>query len=308
MAGRRIHEPRAVAAARRVAASSGYASLSPVVLQETNNTIVWLRPHGVIAKVGKWAHSPESLGREHRVATQLAAEGAPVAAPVADISPAVDDETGFVVTMWDQLDHDPHRDVGAADLGRSLRDLHEGLSRITESLPSFQRSFDLARPVLHDDTAMAPLPLADRSLLRDAFDGLVAEVVQRRWSERPLHGEAHDGNVLITPAGLRWVDFESVCIGPIEWDLAFLPPAAAAASSDVDAELLATLRTLNSARVATWCYARWEFEELRWHGRHHLEQVRRATVGRSERAPASAPPQLTEGPRDPNARRDPEDP
>jgi len=68
----------------------------------------------------------------------------------------------------------------------------------------------------------------------------------------------------------------------LEWDLAFLPPGAATAFADVDDELLTTLRVLNSARVATWCYARWEFEDLRWHGRHHLERVRQATPGRRE--------------------------
>lgn len=40
------------------------------------------------------------------------------------------------------------------------------------------------------------------------------------WPRRPLHGDAHTGNVLNTKAGPRWLDFEDVCSGPVEWDLA----------------------------------------------------------------------------------------
>jgi thiamine kinase-like enzyme len=93
---------------------------------------------------------------------------------------------------------------------------------------------------------------------------------------RPLHGEAHDRNVLVTPAGLRWIDFEGACTGPLEWDIAFLPERAIEVFPEVDAEVVNLLRTLNSARVATWCFARWQFPEMRWHARFHLEQVRRA--------------------------------
>jgi Phosphotransferase enzyme family len=196
MARRRVHEPHAVAAACRVAAACGYPSLSPVVL---SNTVVWLRPHQVIGKVGKWTHSFEALAREHRVATPLAHDGGPVAQPLSGSSPEVDHETGFVVTLWNRLEHDREDAVDPEDIGRSLRELHVSLSRITDVLPSFQVSLDLARPVLHDDGAMSVLPPADRSLLREAFDRLREDATKHRWRERPIHGEAHDGNVLITP-------------------------------------------------------------------------------------------------------------
>jgi hypothetical protein len=123
---------------------------------------------------------------------------------------------------------------------------------------------------------MAALPTTDRSMLRDAFDRLRASVDSYRFTERPLHGEPHDRNLLATPSGPRWIDLEGACRGPLEWDLAFLPVEAASFFPRVDHGLLATLRTLNSARVATWCWSRPEFPEMRWHGEFHLEQVRRA--------------------------------
>jgi thiamine kinase-like enzyme len=42
----------------------------------------------------------------------------------------------------------------------------------------------------------------------------------------PLHGDATLSNLLRTPAGLLWTDFEDTCAGPVEWDLACLAASA----------------------------------------------------------------------------------
>ena len=271
----------AVAAATRAGERSGYRSAHPVLIQETNNTVVWLQPHDVIAKVGKWKHSAETLVREHAVASALGSVGAPCATPIAGIAPMLDDQTGFTVTLWERLDHDPSRLPSPEVIGASLLELHHGLARYDGDLPPFTVSLDLARVTLWDDQQMSALPEPDRSLLRSEYDRLTGDLRSRGYAEQPLHGEAHDRNVLATPAGLRWIDLEGACTGPLEWDLAFLAGEAVAAFPAVDDELLELLRTLNSARVATWCWARYEFEELRWHAEHHLQVVRRAREGRS---------------------------
>jgi hypothetical protein len=96
--------------------------------------------------------------------------------------------------------------------------------------------------------------------------------------ERPLHGEPHLANVLLTPAGPRWIDLEDVCVGPLEWDLAFLPDGSASAFDTVAAELLGFFRLLNRAVLGTWCWARVDVEGMLWHARHHLERVRDANL------------------------------
>jgi Phosphotransferase enzyme family len=154
--------------------------------------------------------------------------------------------------------------------------LHAHLDAYEGELPGFDADLRRARIALDDDVSMAALPLEDRATLRSAIDRLLPEVRGRPWHERTLHGEPHGGNLLATPAGLRWIDLEAVCRGPIEWDLSFLQDAALRTFPPVDHELLRLLRTLNSARVATWCWARAEFDEMRRHGEHHLARVRRA--------------------------------
>jgi aminoglycoside phosphotransferase (APT) family kinase protein len=269
-------ESDATGAACRVAAALGYPSSDPALLQETNNTVVWLRPHDIIAKVGKWSHSEPSLTREHKIAASLAADGAPVARPLPGSDPMHDAPTGYIVTLWERLVRSRRRVVDPTEIGSSLRELHQALSRFDGELPSFEVSLDLAQTVLWDDGAMKALASADRALLRETFARLRDEISRYPYREQPLHGEAHDGNLLITPDGLRWIDFEGASMGPLEWDLAFLPDAALGVFPEADEELLGLLRTLNSARVATWCFVRWDFHELRSHAEHHLEKVRRA--------------------------------
>lgn len=55
----------------------------------------------------------------------------------------------------------------------------------------------------------------------------------------------------MTDAGSLWTDFESACIGPIEWDLSAMPTCAALISHDE--ELFALLRGVRRACVVTWC-------------------------------------------------------
>ena len=209
-----LRTSNATSAATRVAAKYGYATEAPIVLQESNNTVVWLRPHAIIAKVGTWRHSVEALVREHAVAVALAASGAPIAPPLSGVDPAHDQETGLIVTLWTKLDHDLEGEVAPTDVGMSLRRLQHDLARYEGEPPSFQVKLSLARAALADDRLMSALPKGDRSMLRAAFDRLRAEVDTFEYSEQPLHGEPHRGNLLATRAGLRWIDLEGVCVGP----------------------------------------------------------------------------------------------
>jgi Phosphotransferase enzyme family len=268
----------AIDAAARVGAQYGYSTDEPVLLQETNNTVVWLRPHEVVAKVGTRSHSVEALKLEHAVAMAMAADVAPIAPPVAGAKPTIDPESRLLVTLWTRLEHDPDLEIATEDSAEVLRLLHEYLVRYSGPLPGFKEKLGRAREALADDRLMAALAATDRSMLRAAFDRWCDSVDSYEYAQQPLHGEPHDYNLLATSSGPRWVDLEGVCIGPLEWDLAFLPERADRFFPAVNVDLLSILRRLNSARVATWCWSRPEYAELRWHAEHHLEIVRRAVA------------------------------
>ncbi len=256
-----------------VGAAGGWSSADPVVLQRSNNVVFRLDPHPIVAKVGTWPHSIPSLGREVAVCDQLAAAGAPVGVPAAPRM-AVHEGTGFPVSLWHRLEVIEGAIPDPVALAEALQAVHRALREIDLELPSFFEAMDHARLTLFDDAAMRQLPSADLALVRRRFDELEADLRSRPLVEQAIHGEPHLGNALLTPNGPRYIDFEGVSRGPVEWDLASVDLEVAECFPDGDHDLLALTRALNSARVATWCFANAHLHEMRSHGQIHLELLR----------------------------------
>ena len=93
---------------------------------------------------------------------------------------------------------------------------------------------------------------ADRSLLRDTFTTVTRAIVERRPGEQLLHGEPHPGNVLNTEIGPLFVDLETCCRGPIEFDLAHAPEEVGRHYQHVDHVLLQHCRLLVLAMITAW--------------------------------------------------------
>jgi hypothetical protein len=75
-----------------------------------------------------------------------------------------------------------------------------------------------------------------------------------------------------------FIDFETVELGPLEWDLAHLEQKVADLYPvQVDLELLALCRVMVSAATSIWCWEGLERgPDMRSHAEHHLEAVRSA--------------------------------
>lgn len=261
-------------AAVRTARRLGLEPEDPHLIQETNNTVVWLRPLPIVAKVGTHDYSSSTMLHEHEVASALAAAGAPIAAPWHAIGLLTDPESGFVISLWDWHESVASTEPEAASIAGALRLLHDAMARISVRLPSFRDAIAHAQLVVSRDEPMAALALDDREFLRRSFAELTRRLDDRTYVEQPLHGEPHEGNYLHTREGIRWIDFEGACRGPLEWDLAFLSHEARSEFEGIDRSLLDLLMSLNSARVATWCWVQARFPEMRQHGEHHLSLLR----------------------------------
>jgi len=260
-------------AAREAGAGAGFFCDDPLVLQQSNNVVVWLRPHPVVAKVGRWPHSPEVLAREVKVAEHLATTGALCAVPMGPMGVHGPDQ--LPVSLWEHLEAVEGQTPNVRDLADALVALHAGLRSLGVALPSFLWAMDLARSAVADDARMEALDPARRAALRERVEHWTAEArqIEERSEVRALHGEPHEGNVILTADGPHFVDFESACTGPLEWDLASMPAGVAAATDGVDHDRLAQLRLLNSARVAVWGWAHAREPVMRAHGEHHLALV-----------------------------------
>jgi Ser/Thr protein kinase RdoA (MazF antagonist) len=81
---------------------------------------------------------------------------------------------------------------------------------------------------------------ADRELLTSRLRDLRRAVTDRGAPEQLLHGEPHPGNVLSTKLGPLFIDLETCCRGPVEFDLAHVPRSGQRALSR---DLLGALRS-----------------------------------------------------------------
>lgn len=233
----------AVAASVACARALGLPTGDPIVVAEGYSVRVHLRPAPVVTRVVTVGRElrPEPLPwleRELSVARFLAASGLPIVSAWHDPGPHI--AGGLEVSLWHWADHDSS-EVTAAEFGRMLGRLHEALASYPDALPT------LVGPLT--DVATALTVSDDPTLHRAAADLLPLALT---WPRRALHGDAHTGNVLMTATGPRWTDFEDVCAGPVEWDLASMTvtdDALAAYPGPVDRTRLAQCRDLRRLQV-----------------------------------------------------------
>ena len=213
-----VDSSAALAAAAAAARRNGLPTGDMRVLRDLTNVLVHLAPAPVVARV------PLTLSRmrgtdwfrtEVELSGFLANAGAPVAPPAAGVDPGPHEHGGLLVTFWAYVDHDPDR-LDPIAAGRSLRELHAALSCWTRPLPTCDRLEEVRRLL----EALEPSDLVTAAEL----NALRAACTTRRPvpGDRPLHGDAHFGNVLWTREGPLWSDLENTCSGPIEYDLACL--------------------------------------------------------------------------------------
>jgi thiamine kinase-like enzyme len=100
---------------------------------------------------------------------------------------------------------------------------------------------------------------------------------ERGGAEQLLHGEPHPGNVLITKNGMLFIDLETCCRGPVEFDLAHAPDEVSEHYPGVNHGLLHQCRILVLAMITTW---RWDRGDQLPNGRQlgteWLSQIRAA--------------------------------
>ena len=239
--------------ARSAAEHHGYDWHGVEVLQSTNALVARLEPISVVIKAGQWPDSAPGMLREHAICQELHALGEPVPEPLG--TPWINEETQMVATLWRFVESLPLGDPAPAAFAQSLKRLHGTLRQTTTPLPEYGHWFDLFAKSLFDDAEMSHLDPQARKRLRGAYSGTRPHIDGHPYSPMRIHGEPHTGNFLRTEADLVILDLETVCTGPLEWDLASLDGAVADHyGGAIDAEFLSLLRRMNKIRTATWCF------------------------------------------------------
>jgi thiamine kinase-like enzyme len=270
--------PRAMAAAMSVAAAVGLAVDDTIVLQDSNRLTLRLLPCDVLARVAPVEHQVAQF--EIELARLLAESGCPVAALEPRVEPRVYERDGFTVTLWTYYEPAGPAEPLPAGYASALERLHAGLRKLDVPAPHFTDRVEQAQRLVANRDRTPALADADRELLGDTLRDLRRAIGDRNAAEQLLHGEPHPGNVLSTESGLLFIDLETCCRGPVEFDLAHAPEEVSEHYPDVDQDLLRDCRTLGLAMVTTW---RWDRDDQLPNGRQlgteWLSQIR-AAVGR----------------------------
>lgn len=263
---------RAVAAAKATAAALGLRAEDAVVLHDSNKLTVRLLPCDVLARVAPAAEQVAQF--ELDLAQQLLEAGCPVAAPDPRVAPRAYERDGFVITLWTYYEPVGPGNVPPAAYAGALARLHAGMRTIEIATPHCIDRVDSALQLVADHDQTPDLADEDRELLAATLrDGKT--VIVESSSDQLLHGEPHPGNLLTTTGGLRFIDLETCCRGPVEFDLAHAPDAISDHYPSVDHGLLRECRILVLAMITTW---RWDrndqFPNGRNFGTDWLNQIR----------------------------------
>ena len=266
---------RAMAAAMSTASSLGLAAADAIVLHDSNKLTLRLLPCDVLARVAPTAHQVARF--EVELAQRLAEAGCPVAALEPRVEPRVYERDGFVVTLWAYYEPAAPREVSPASYAGALKRLHSGMHEVGIPAPHFTDRVEEAQRLVASRDHTPALAEADRELLGGALRDLRRVIGERGAAEQLLHGEPHPGNVLATRNGPLFIDLETCCRGPVEFDLAHAPEEVARHYPGVNEDLLRECRVLVLAMVTTW---RWDrddqFPNGRQLGTQWLSQVRSA--------------------------------
>ena len=243
---------RAIDAAISIARALDLPADEATVVQNSNKLALRLLPCDVFARVAPAEH--EHAAFEVELAQRLAETGSPVVALEPRVEPRGYERDGFEVTLW--TFHEPvAAEISPAAYAEALERLHAGMRELDIPTPHFTDRVAEAAHIVGDPEHSPTLLHEDREVLATTLRRLRTAICDRGAPEQLLHGEPHPGNVLGTATGPLFIDLETCCRGPVEFDLAHVPEAVSECYAYVDQELLGDCRELVLAMVAAW---RWE--------------------------------------------------
>jgi aminoglycoside phosphotransferase (APT) family kinase protein len=240
-------------AATSLARDAGLSVEDVVVLRNSNTLTLRLVPCDVVARTAVVGQEVAAL--EVSVARNLGDRSAPIAPLDPRVERRVYERDDFTVTFWSYYDS-IRGTPSAADYADALHRLHAAMRDIKVGAPHFTERITAAEHLVAHPRGTPELLDPDRTLLLDALSHGRQALSGGDTADQLLHGEPHPGNLLVTPRdGPLFIDLETCCLGPIEFDVAHAPAEVSVLYPGVDQTLLQESRRLVLAMVAAW---RWD--------------------------------------------------
>jgi len=240
---------RAVEAGRAAASALGLQADDAVVVNNSDRIALRLLPCDVLARVAPLTYLAGSQF-EVDVALRLTEAAGPVAELDPRVEPRVHVRNSFVISLWAY--YEPvGSEIAPAAYAKALLRHHAVLRQIDLDAPHFtDRVAEALREVGDRDSSPALLD-PDRELLTTTLSSL-GKAISSGSDDQLLHGEPHPGNLLNTRRGPLFIDLETCCRGPVEFDLAHAPDEVAEHYPGADHDLVRQCRALMWAMVSAW--------------------------------------------------------
>jgi hypothetical protein len=258
---------RAVGAAMEVASALDLETTDTRVLHNSNKLALRLLPCDVFARVAFAGR--EAFQAELEIGRRLAEAESPVASLEARVEPRVYERDGFAVTLWTYYEQ-ARQEVSLADYAKALERLHAGMAKVDVTVPHFTDRVAEAQRLVASRNRTPGLEDSDREILSSTLRSRRRTISERSSAEQLLHGEPHAGNLLNTESGPLFIDLETCCRGPVEFDLAHVPEEVSDCYSSADQELLRECRLLVLAMVAAW---RWDPDDQLPNGKRAQQEL-----------------------------------
>jgi Ser/Thr protein kinase RdoA (MazF antagonist) len=273
----RERRARAIEAATEIAATYHITVNTPIILKDSNNTVIHLSPSPVVAKVATSTlrkQDVSNLEHELNVALHLANSDAPIVPPSAEIPPAIYRYQDLEVTFWQYCAGEIREAIDRSELVAALKQFHTAFASYQGALKSFTEDYKECYSLLSSDRLSPELSPAERQFLRQVYKHLSASLHAFDYKCVPVHTEIHGGNVIWTGTGPLLIDFESCCRGPRELDFLFISERNLSVCPDLDNQLMEILGDLRSFRVAVWCWSQPNrAPEVRKAAEYHLSRL-----------------------------------
>lgn len=247
---------RARDAAVRIASDLDLTVHDVVVLHDSDKLTLRLLPCDVVVRIAHVGH--EVAHFEVELARRLAETKSPVAALEPRVPPRVYEHDGFALTLWTYYEPVEPREVPPGAFAGALKRLHAGMRELDVMAPHLTDRVAEAQQLVSSRGRTPGLEDADRELLSGALGSSARTIRERGAAEQLLHGEPHAGNVLSTKEGPLFIDLETCCRGPVEFDLAHAPEQVSGFYAGADQRLVGECRLLVLAMVAAW---RWDLDD-----------------------------------------------
>jgi len=189
--------------------------MPPIVLKDSNNTIIHLAPSPVVAKVATSTLRKQhvsSLEHELNVALHLASSDAPIVPPSREPPPAVYRDGNLEVTFWHTAPEKSGRKIDHPELIVAVQAFIL-LSPTTGAASNLSpKKYEECYSLLDSGPSSAELSLADCKFLRQVYGHLCARLQTFDYECGPAHEEIHGGNVLWRDGKPLLIDFRVVAL------------------------------------------------------------------------------------------------